>query len=92
MDRKKPAGIRIAASGIKSCDRFPPLREIRLVHITEANQREHEEDTGMGVSGAPEVLPQRIRHVSRISSQHHEESHSAVIAPPILVEIRDYTL
>jgi len=32
----------------------------------------------MGVSSASQVLPQWVRHVSRISGQHDEERHSAI--------------
>ena len=61
------------------CDRFPRARKICLVHMTETHEREHEEGTGMSVSGAQQALPQWIRYASRVSGQRHEERDSAIL-------------
>ncbi len=58
---------------------FQPIRQRGLVNVLEYDEREDEQHPCVGVSGSPEILPQRVLGVARLlTHQQPQEAHSAV--------------
>jgi hypothetical protein len=49
-----------------------------LVYVPKRDERKDKEYPSMSMARAPQILPQRIRHVLRIRGEHSRERHSAV--------------
>ncbi len=79
-ERKKAAGIRIVAIGAPvGASQLPKGRKGRLVNVAKHDQRQNEIDAGVGVPGAPEIVPQRIVGIARRISRQKTEKRQASV-------------
>src|SRR5258707_711580 len=60
-ERNENGGNRCAGSG----QPLPKRRKHGLVHIAQHDQRQHQIDAGVSMTGAPKVVSQRIVHIPR---------------------------
>ncbi len=59
------------------CQPRQAQRQVRLIDIPQRHQRQDEQHAGVGMTCAPEVLPQRILGVGRVADEQCEEADSA---------------